>query len=410
MPDAVRLVSARWVIPIERPPIGEGAVALADDGAVLAVGSRAELRGEFPDAPEERAEGVLLPGLVNAHCHLELSAHADSVPGGHGLYVWAMDLMRARAGSASAPERVREAAATAAGAAVVLGTAAIGDVGNSLAAVPGIGRARLAGVMFHELLGSRETATGDALADAARERGEAAGDWPDRFDYVPAPHAPYSAGPELLARIFAQAATMGRATSIHVAEDEDELALLRDGSGHWPAMLRALGVDPATRAPGKSPVAYLASLGAFHTQTPPLLVHMVHADADDRRIARDAGATVVLCPRSNLFIGGRLPDVDALLADGLPIAVGTDSLVSVADLSLWAELATLAAHFPAVPAERWLDAATRAGARALGVRGAGTLAPGTRPGVLDVLVDDAGAPLESLVRDPSPNLRWVARP
>ena len=318
--------------------------------------------------------------------------------------------MRAR--SADTPDKLRAPAATAAAAAVALGTAVIGDVGSSLLAAPGIGSAGLSGVLFHELFGSREATTGDALADAARERAaaDAAGPWPERLDYVTAPHAPYSAGPELLARIFAAAAAAGRATSIHVAEDEDEIALLRDGSGRWPALLAGMGVDPATRVPRKSPVAYIASLGAFKTETPPLLVHMVHASADDRRIAREAGATVVLCPRSNLHIGGRLPDVGALLADGLAIAVGTDSLASAPNLSLWAEMATLTAHFPAVPAARWLDAATRGGARALGIRGAGTLAPGARPGVLDVLVDDVHAPLESLVRDPSPTLRWMARP
>jgi len=399
------LVSARWVVPIDRPPIGEGAIALGADGTVLAVGARAEVRAEFPDAAEERAQGALLPGLVNAHAHLELAGHAHAVPGGQGMFAWATALMAAR--KADVPAKQREAAATAAAAAVALGTAAIGDVGNSLAAAPGIGRAGLAGVLFHELFGSREIATGDALADAARERADAAADWPARLDYVPAPHAPYSAGPELLTRIFAAAAAAGRATSIHVAEDEDELALLRDGSGRWPALLAGMGVDPATRVPRKSPVAYLASLGAFQTDTPPLLVHMVHAGADDRRLARDGGATVVLCPRSNLHIGGRVPDVGALVADGLPLAIGTDSLASVPDLSLWAEMATLAAHFPAVPAERWLDAATRGGARGLGVRGFGVLAPGARPGVLDVLVDDVRAPIESLVRDPTPTLRWV---
>jgi cytosine/adenosine deaminase-related metal-dependent hydrolase len=142
---------------------------------------------------------------------------------------------------------------------------------------------------------------------------------------------------------------------------------------------------------------------------PPLLVHMVHAGADDRRIAREAGAPVVLCPRSNLHIGGRLPDVAALLADGIALAVGTDSLASTPDLSLWGELATLSAHFPAVPAARWLEAATSGGARALGLPALGTFTPGKRPGVLDVLVDDVAAPVESLVRDPHPSLRWVTR-
>ena len=403
----MKLLSARWVLPIDTPPIAEGALALGDDGAVLAVARRAELRAEFPDAVEERAEGVLMPGLVNAHSHLELSGHVDAIPGGKGLFAWATALMAIR--KTDTPDGQRAAARTAAAAAVALGTAAIGDVGNSLAAAPGIGGAGLAGVLFHELFGSREIATGDALADAARERAEAAADWPERVGYVPAPHAPFSVGPELLARIFAAAAA-ARATSIHVAEDEDEVALLRDGSGRWPAFLAGMGVDPATRVPRKSPVAYLASLGAFQTETPPLLVHMVHAGDDDRRIARAAGATVVLCARSNLHIGGRLPDVQAFVTDGLPLAIGTDSLASVPDLSLWAEMATLAAHFPAVPAARWLEAATRGGASALGLRGYGTLAPGSRPGVLDVLVDDVAAPIESLVRDPTPTLRWVAAP
>jgi len=403
----VKLLSARWVLPIDTPPIAEGALALGDDGAVLAVARRAELRAEFPDAVEERAEGVLMPGLVNAHSHLELSGHVDAIPGGKGLFAWATALMAIR--KTDTPDGQRAAARTAAAAAVALGTAAIGDVGNSLAAAPGIGGAGLAGGLFHELFGSREIATGDALADAARERAEAAADWPERVGYVPAPHAPFSVGPELLARIFAAAAA-ARATSIHVAEDEDEVALLRDGSGRWPAFLAGMGVDPATRVPRKSPVAYLASLGAFQTETPPLLVHMVHAGDDDRRIAREAGATVVLCARSNLHIGGRLPDVQAFVTDGLPLAIGTDSLASVPDLSLWAEMATLAAHFPAVPAARWLEAATRGGASALGLRGYGTLAPGSRPGVLDVLVDDVAAPIESLVRDPTPTLRWVAAP
>jgi cytosine/adenosine deaminase-related metal-dependent hydrolase len=405
----MRVVSARWVIPIERPPIAEGAVAVAEDGTIAAVGTRAEVRATYADAPEEHALGALLPGLVNAHAHLELSALADTVPGGRGLVAWAGATMAA--GRALPLPARRDAAAEAAAAAVRLGTAAIGDVGNTLAAAPGIGRAGLRGVLFHELLGSRDAATGDALADAAREKASAdeGGGWPADLRWTRAPHAPYSASPDLLRRIFTATAAEGHPTSVHVAEDADELALLRDGTGRWPAVLEAMGVDPATRVSGKSPVATLADLGAFDAPAPPLLVHMVHADDADRRLARRAGATVVLCPRSNLHIGGRLPDVPALLVDGVPLALGTDSLASTPDLSLWGELATLAAHVPGVPAARWLDAATRGGAHALALPACGTLAPGQRPGILDVLVDDAAAPLESLVRDPTPSLRWVAR-
>jgi cytosine/adenosine deaminase-related metal-dependent hydrolase len=410
----MRLISAPAVVlllPGGPPWLPDAAVALDDDDTVRAVGPRADLRRRFAQAPEQRAEGALLPGLVNAHTHLELSALAGEVPGGAGLVAWAGACVRA--GEEQTHEQRRDAATNAAADAVRLGTAAVGDVGNSMASLPGIAAAGLRGTIFHELLGSREARTGDALASAARERALASSTlghpWPVGLGYVPAPHAPYSADPGLLRRVFAAAARTGLPTSIHIAEDPDELALLRDGSGRWPAVLAAMGVDVAMRVPRQEPVAYIAGLGAFAGPAPPLLVHLVHASAEERARVREAGATVVLCPRSNLHIGGRLPDVPALLADGIPLALGTDSLASTPDLSLFGELAALRAAFPAVPAPIWLVAATSGGARALRLEACGALAPGRRPGVLDVGVDDLAAPLESLVRDPHPPIRWMAR-
>jgi cytosine/adenosine deaminase-related metal-dependent hydrolase len=283
----------------------------------------------------------------------------------------------------------------------------VGDVGNGLAAVPAIGEAGLAGVFFHELLGSREARTGDAVADAARER-EAhvrAHPWPTRLAYGLAPHAPYSVGPELFRRIFALRAL----TSVHVAEDPAELALLLHGEGPWAAILERLGVPRGSRTPGMSPVAYLASLGAFQGPRPPLLVHMVHASADDRALARRFNAPVVLCPRSNLHIGGQLPDVPALLAEGLTLALGTDSLASTPDLGLWGEMRALAQAFPSVAASVWLKAATTGGAKALGLAALGTLTPGARPGVLRADIAAGGDPVASLVHT-SPSLQWVAKP
>jgi len=408
----MRLVSAPAVLPMvsgAAPWLVEGAVALDDEDTVRAVGPRAELRRRFSDAPEQRAEGALLPGLVNAHTHLELSGLAGEVPGGDGLVAWAGACVRA--GEEQTHEQRRDAAARAALEAASLGTAAVGDVGNSLAAMSGIAAAGLRGTVFHELLGSRDARTGDALADAARERAIASKGhpWPAGLGYVPAPHAPYSADPSLLRRLFAAAARTGLPTSIHVAEDEDEIALLRDGTGRWPAVLATMGVDVAARVPRKSPVAYLAAQGAFDAPAPPLLVHMVHASPEDRRLAREAGATAVLCARSNLHVGGRLPDVPALLADGVPLALGTDSLASSPDLSLFGEIATLAARFPSIAAAVWLEAATRGGARAMRLDACGELSPGLRPGLLDVVVGDPSQPLEALVREPRPSLRWMAR-
>jgi cytosine/adenosine deaminase-related metal-dependent hydrolase len=404
-----RLISAAWVVPIDRPLIQDGAVVLDATDAVVAIGGRADLRARHPDAVEERAAGALLPGLVNAHCHLELSALAGVVPGGTGIVAWTRRLITAAA--AIPPAQAALAAMAAARAAVCAGTAAIGDVGNSLGAIPAIAAAGLRGVFFHELVGSREARPGGALADAARERATLPeDDWPPGLAYQPAPHAPYSVGPELLTAIFERAAESGLPTSIHVAEDPDELALLRDGTGRWPAVLRGLGVDPATRVPRLAPVAYLAARGAFAAPAPPLLVHMVHAGAEDRRLARAAGATAVLCPRSNLHITGDLPDVEALREDGVALAIGTDSLASSDDLSPWGEIATLREHFPSIPPAVWLEAATTGGARALHLPAFGALAPGLCPGVIDVALDDPRAPLESLTRNPQPDVHWRGHP
>jgi cytosine/adenosine deaminase-related metal-dependent hydrolase len=408
-----RLVSAPWVVPIASPALREGALVLDADGVIAAIGPRAALRPAYAALPETRGEGVLLPGLVNAHTHLELSALVGRVPGGGGVIAWT----RALAGQlheAHGREAEESDAGTAAQAAALdaraRGTAALGDVGNGTAGWRAMGAVGLQGLFFHELVGSREARTGDALADAERERATLP-ERPARVAAVPAPHAPYSVGPALLERIFAAAEAAGLPTSIHLAEDPDELALLRDGSGGWPAVLRALGASPEGRSPGLEPCAYLASRGGFATRRPPLLVHMVHASADDRRRAREAGATIVLCPRSNLHIGGRLPDVPALLEQGVALALGTDSLASVPDLSLWAELSVLANAFPAVAPGAWLEAATAGGARALGLSHLGTLAPGARPGLLDVLPAATSAePERDLVSAPPLTLRWLVSP
>jgi cytosine/adenosine deaminase-related metal-dependent hydrolase len=385
--------------------LAEAAVVVDCDGTIIAVGPRKAIKSTFASLPEERAQGALLPGLVNAHVHLELSMLAGRLRGGEGLPLWAMRVPREIA-AFSAEQRL-DAARRAALSAVAAGTAAVGDVGNTLAAVPALADAGLGGVFFHELLGSREALTGDAIADAERERREFSSPWPANLARVLSPHAPYSASPELLRRIFAAAS---RATSIHVAEDDDEIQLLRDGSGRWAEILALLKVPAGSRTPGLSPVAYLESLGAFVGDRPPLLVHMVCAGADDIALARKHRAPVVLCPRSNLHIGGRLPNLRAFLAADLALALGTDSLGSSPDVSLWGEMATLASHFPDVAPENWLHAATVGGAAALDLPTLGALAPGKRPGIIDVWPIDQQSPHASLVAGVPRSVHWMARP
>ncbi len=401
--------SADWVVPVATPPLRDGAVCVDQTGTILAVGAADELLRAFPDATHQHTPGTLLPALVNAHTHIELSALAQRVPGGDDLVAWVGRLMRATA-EVSDDERLASAQSAVASL-WQLGTAAVGDVGNQLVSPQALGTRPLQGSFFHEILGSQDKPGGNALA-TAREGFAAmakAGTWPAGFAYVQAPHAPYSASADLLKRLFRAAASEGQATSLHVAEDKQELELLLRGEGAWCEVLTRLGVDPQTRAPGLGPLPYLQSLGAFAGEAPPLLVHMCHAGAEDLRVAAAHKTTAVLCVRSNLHITNQLPNVPALLQAGVPLALGTDSLASNTSLSLWDEMAALANRFAHVPASVWLTAATTGGAHALQRPHLGALVPGKSPGLIAVDLRDA-EPIAALVHARPANVTWIVEP
>ena len=380
--------------------------------------STSAARAESARASPGRARGArrgraCCPALVNAHCHLELSALAGAVPGGGGPHRLG-DAAASRWSRDARPDARRARPPTAAAAAMVAaGTAAVGDVGNT----PGRGARQsappaCAAIFFHELVGSRDARDG-RRARRRRPRARRLADRrrrpaPGRMASAtcPRPTPPTPSGPSSSARSShapRAPACRRRSTSPRTATRSRCCAT---AAARWPAVLAAHGRRRRRRAsPGQPPVAYLASLGAFDGRAPPLLVHMVHADADDRRRAREAGATAVLCPRSNLHIGGGCPTSPALLADGVRLALGTDSLASTPDLSLVGRDGDAGARAsrrcPPRPGSRPPPAAAPSAMRPR--RAAAALTPGKRPGVLDVMPHDRSraAPLEP---------RWCAIP
>ena len=361
--------------------IADGAVAL-DGDVVAAVGPRAEVEARF--GPGETLDAVLLPALVNAHTHLELSHLHGKVPGGAGLADWVRLLIAARA---DRPDRWPDPAASLAEAVLQLeeaGVAAVGDVTNGLASLPALREAGLAGTLFHEIFGFAPARAEAALARARTARQEA-GDPGPALRIGTSPHGVYSTNPAVLARLLAAGPA-----SVHLAEDPDERAFCARAEGPFAQLNRALGAEFAPFA--TSPVAAVAP----HLRPDTLCVHCVDVDDDDVALLAASGATVVLCPRSNLHIRGALPDLPRLLAAGVRLAVGTDSLASSPSLSPLAELATLARGFPSVPAARLLPLAWNGAA--VGAPSVGRLAPGTSPGVL-------AAPLRGA--RPADPARWL---
>lgn len=363
----------------ERAPIADGAVVVDDDGLVIAVGAADALRRAHAGASWQHHDAVVMPGLVNAHTHLELSALGGSIPGGRGFSPWASDMLDARA--ARLPEQDVEAIDAAVGGLLAGGTVAVGEVTNSLAAVDALASAPLLGRVFHEVFGLSKAAAGAAREAAATARARFR-DWPANLSYAPGPHTVYTLHPEVVREVLADARALGQGTTVHLAEHAAERAFLRDGGGPFERFLSARGADTSGFAPpGVGPVQHAQALGLLAPDV--ALVHLTDAHPEGLALVAASGAQVVLCPRSNLHIEVKLPPLTAVLEAGLRPGLGTDSLASCPSLDVLAEARSLAQRFPTVPARTLLAMASSYGAQALGLSHlVGQLVPGRAPGVL----------------------------
>jgi cytosine/adenosine deaminase-related metal-dependent hydrolase len=322
--------------------------------------------GRVPDV-------ALLPGLVNAHVHLQLPA----LPQAPREFVpWIGAVMQARKDAsahddvAAAKRSLRELLAA--------GTTAVGEVdstGHSPAALRAV---PLAGRCYRELIGfdldqraARKLITGHpARGTPACARGLS-------------PHAPYSVS----ASLFRAAAATGMPLMIHAAETAAEQQFLRTGRGPFRELLQRLGrLPPRFRPPGCGAVEYLGRLGVLGHGT--ALVHCQHLQRGDADRIAAAGATVVVCPGTIRFFHRGAPPVPTWLARGIAVALGTDSRASNTQLSLVGELRQAARLWPSLPPAELLGMATVHGARALGRPRLGRLAAGGRA---DVLAVRAGA-------------------
>jgi aminodeoxyfutalosine deaminase len=369
------VVRARWLLPIADRPLLNGWVAI-DRGRIAAVGragASLPLRDEAPLV--DLGAHAVLPALVNAHTHLELSWLRGEVPKAARFTDWVPAMLRRRQQEPPGDAHGLPAVDAAIAELRASGTGFVGDISNSLVTVEPLRRSTLDGVVFHEVLRLSTEGVDEVLEQALRAQ-EAHGTT-GRFPVSLAPHAPYSVSPRLFQGVrAAMARTPFLPSSVHVAESAEEVELLATGEGPWRTLLDRLGAwDPRWTPPRCSPVAYLEGMRVLGSRM--LAVHAVHCSDADLAVLRARGTAVVTCPRSNRYVGAGEAPVERFYRSGVPVAVGTDSLASNDDLNLFGELAEIRRLGRHVPAATILESATIVGARALGLEpSAGTIEPG----------------------------------
>jgi len=291
---------------------------------------------------------------------------------------------------------------------VQYGTAVIGDISNTLVTFGPLTRSPLAGVLFYEVIRFNTADPAGVVSEATRLID--ALEPTERVRTSLAAHAPYSVAPLVLRAIRQEADRHPFSPcSVHLSESEAEVEFIQSGSGPWRALLEEIGSwDPAWVPPGGTPVQFLDDSGFLDARV--LAVHGVQMTTADLDRLAVLGTTIVTCPRSNGHTGAGAPPIEDFYKSGVHVAVGTDSLASAPDLNVFAEVATMRALAPTVPAAALLESATLQGARALGFDADyGTIEPGKVARLLAITIPDSSIEVEEyLVSGVQPNqVRWI---
>lgn len=378
---------ARFVAPVDQPPIADGVVTIAG-GIIRAVEPWPARESVSPDRRIDLGDAVLLPAPINAHTHLEFSALEQPLGAPReGFSRWIEQVVAYRRGQIAAGIDLRQAARDGARLGLAelqaAATAAAGEIATQPWYSDQAPPANLHLVLFRELLGLAPERAEGQYAVARDFLREIAAKFPADESAPSAviaglsPHAPYTVHPDLLDAAVTASAERGIPLAMHLAESWDELELLRSHSGPLVETLERLEAwHPGELPRGLRPLDYLRRLARAARA---LVVHgnfLVRDEWEFLAQRRDQ-MSVVYCPRTHAAFPHGGYSLAEMLAAGVPVCLGTDSRASNPDLSVWREAQFAAQTHPHVSPEQVLELVTLAGAKALGLGSRlGSITPG----------------------------------
>ncbi len=384
MCDSIAIYRAPWLVTLDRPIISDGAVAVCNE-RILDSGRYSLIKGLYPEATlRQFDESILMPPLINAHTHLELSylqklgMKQQVVP----FIDWVENLLETRASYTLSETDIIQLAQKALQEQYGHGVIAFADTGN-LENGWQIGNGFGGDYTFlHEHLGLAPDAAQKQLATIQKE---------DDSQHCIA-HAAYSTAASLIQALKQRATENKQLFSIHVAETEAENEFIRHNSGPMREFLERRGAWHSSFIPTgidkSGAVQYLHNLGVLDASS--LCVHCVHVHDSEVEMLASSGAHICMCPGSNRYLDVGKAPLDKFLNASLLPALGTDSLASNPILSIWNEMQIVAQDFPHISPETILKMATKGGAQALGIdHDFGVLAKGKSAKILLVHAPEA---------------------
>ncbi|MEK6278816.1 MAG: amidohydrolase family protein [Acidobacteriota bacterium] len=370
------LYCARWVLPVTSSAIADGAVAVAGD-RIVSTGSRAELARKFPHSTvREFGHAAIIPGLINAHSHLELTAMRGFLEKEENdFFAWLKKLTLARLERMTADD-LYVSAAWGACEAVRAGVTSVADASDSAAvSMDALKDVGLSGIVFQESFGPDPRLAKQGFERLSAKVANLRARESCLVRVGVSPHAPYTVSAAQLELISRFAIDEDLPVMMHAAETAMEVSLIGEGVGPFAAGLRSRGIE--WKATGLSPIQYLKEHGVLETH--PLLAHCIHVDDADLQLMKATETRVAHCPKSNAKLGHAVAPFVKFVSNGIAVGLGSDSVASnnMCDLFEEARFALLMSRVRAEekPGDRFLSSedglrtATVGGAQALGLQG-----------------------------------------